>query len=674
MADLVRKSNTQTEETSELAHRLPRSFMDAPTSPPQKFDSIHMGQLLPDFHSISNGFPSTGAELSAWFVTLLVLLTAFFLAFSLHKFRQTCRRVRFVQNTLQPLDRHSVAEHRHVLTEQTAQDSTIGTLWRQFDQTLIEHERQQKLYLSSTCDAACFFNPSTLAPGLADSRLLAAVPGFLTALGVIGTFAGLQLGLSGLNISGNVSVEQMKAGVSEIINGARFAFLTSVWGVTLSVIFNLTEKSIERLVRRRITHLQYAIDALFTRISAEEQLERIANDSEQTRRSLQELAEKIGDRMQVSLFDAVAGVQSSLETSLEKIMSPAINTLVDETSDSNQKALDQLLERFMDRFGVAGDQQRQAIEKSSQGMHAALHSLGNGLDTFVHAVSVTQERNGQREKELVNNMAEQVGRLSQTTTDRHTELMEFIGRTTEQLVRDLRLRDEANSEQDKVRATAWLDQVLTLKQQLSELSAQINKGQQAQLDRTAQLLEQGQQLQGGIIQASQTGLAASQAMQTGTRQLTTTSTHLHSFAQNLDSATTNISEAVSSAVASTAELANLNRINSREMHLMQEGLVEQTTAFNGISVTMERTVAKISENLDASAAHQTECLAGLKQSIGSWRAKWPHCCTNTLKKPTARPPITLMSGLKEPAPTPLRCIEPPSRWPPLWPIWTKKRI
>jgi hypothetical protein len=172
-----------------------------------------------------------------------------------------------------------------------------GYLWQEFNETLIEVENNDSVNLYSTLDAKYFFNNSTLAAEITESRMLAAVPGFLTAFGVIGTFVGLQLGLSELNIGNDVAVSEMKTGLAHVISGAKTAFMTSVWGVVLSVLFNFFEKFLEIIARSKISRLQVKIDQLTPRISAEFQLQQIVNDGQQSRESLQGLAEKIGDKM-----------------------------------------------------------------------------------------------------------------------------------------------------------------------------------------------------------------------------------------------------------------------------------------------------------------------------------------------------------------------------------------
>lgn len=83
--------------------------------------------------------------------------------------------------------------------------------------------------------------------------MIAVVPGFLTALGVIGTFVGLQLGLSDLNIAGNVDVNEMKNGVAGVINGAKIAFMTSVWACYSVLHLISLRRYLSKLLERKLS-------------------------------------------------------------------------------------------------------------------------------------------------------------------------------------------------------------------------------------------------------------------------------------------------------------------------------------------------------------------------------------------------------------------------------------
>lgn len=65
------------------------------------------------------------------------------------------------------------------------------------------------------------------------------IPGTLTALGLLGTFLGLIIGIAGLGFS---SVEAALVSVEILVEGIKTAFYTSIVGVIFSVMFNITYK------------------------------------------------------------------------------------------------------------------------------------------------------------------------------------------------------------------------------------------------------------------------------------------------------------------------------------------------------------------------------------------------------------------------------------------------
>jgi len=214
--------------------------------------SIDLSGLFPSFFpEFLTSWPAGTAEgMSDFFVALLLLLFVLFLGFLIRSTYKAWSSVSGLSRCLENESEGTVFLNRKDLLHRIRErEGPEKHLWEEFDETLIEKIGEQKLF--NVYDADYFFNASTLAPGITESRLLAAVPGFLTAIGVVGTFVGLQLGLSELNIGNDVAVEEMKAGLAHVISGAKLAFKTSVWGVLLSVFFNLIEKSLENSIRKK---------------------------------------------------------------------------------------------------------------------------------------------------------------------------------------------------------------------------------------------------------------------------------------------------------------------------------------------------------------------------------------------------------------------------------------
>jgi len=224
----------------------------------------------------------------------------YFLAIALYKTWQSYRKRAFYFRILKNITKENLVSKREQIKQDMSKNKSCGALWKEFDQTLVYSTKETKLF--NTLDADYFFNTSTLANGISNSRMMAAVPSFLTAIGVLGTFTGLQLGIGGLDLD-TQDTEILKHGIASVVHGASIAFTTSVWGVFLSLLFNFIEKLLEAGLQYGITNLQEKIDHLFPRINAEQSLIDISNSNKSSEEVLMGLAEKIGDTMQKAVSD-----------------------------------------------------------------------------------------------------------------------------------------------------------------------------------------------------------------------------------------------------------------------------------------------------------------------------------------------------------------------------------
>ena len=529
-------------------------------------DKIDLTGLLPDFASVGFFLPETAEQLSAIFVSALLVVFLGFLLVSIYALLASLRRTGWVSRLIKKETPSSAVVNRQELIEKARKVRHLGGhLWREFDETLIEVEQDGNVLLYNTVDANHFFNNSTLAAGITESRMLAAVPGFLTAFGVIGTFVGLQLGLSELNIGNDVAVSEMKTGLAHVISGAKIAFMTSVWGVTLSVLFNFIEKGLERIARSRISGLQNRIDQLFPRLAAELQLQRIADDGQQSRESLQGLAEKIGEKMQESLLEVSSGIQAGLESSLEKIMAPAINKLVDETSEGNQKALESLVDNFLTRFGELGDNQRDAMDTASQNVSDALGSLNSSMDGFLGKLEISQDK---------------------------------------------------STERDQHRQEVFIEQTGAMKSSTEALLSRVEEGLEKQLSASYSLIEQGKLLQAGIDKSVNANVEASTSMKMSANELKSASEEMKVFGSHIKDAGNSISGAVTNAVESTADLAQQNQLVSELMEKQMQQLADDRQQFMQAVERLQSLMNTADSSFDRMKEHQNEFLNNLKNNVG----------------------------------------------------------
>ena len=84
-----------------------------------------------------------------------------------------------------------------------------------------------------------YINDDTVTHGPGNAGLAELIPNLLTSLGILGTFMGLSRGLSSLNFADSA---RLISGIPDLLSGMRFAFGTSVAGISCSLVFNMLNR------------------------------------------------------------------------------------------------------------------------------------------------------------------------------------------------------------------------------------------------------------------------------------------------------------------------------------------------------------------------------------------------------------------------------------------------
>ncbi len=165
-------------------------------------------------------------------------------------------------------------------------------------------------------------------------RLVEMVPDILTSLGILGTFLGLVLGLRGFNPA---SYEAMSSSVESLIDGIKVAFVTSIYGLSLSLAFSYWLRGCLTSVSESLDRF---LDAYYTCVvpptDATAMNHIIANQNSQT---------KLMQQMQKDLAKEVA---ASLSSSIEPMVAHLDKTM-DEFTDAVTMNQEKLLENIGER-------------------------------------------------------------------------------------------------------------------------------------------------------------------------------------------------------------------------------------------------------------------------------------------------------------------------------------
>lgn len=249
-------------------------------------------------------------------------------------------------------------------------DSPAAHLWNEFDETLVTDGE----ITTNAVPAAEYFSVDRIAPELQGGRLLGAVPSILTALGLLGTFIGLAVGLNGLNL-GDADTESLRGGIESMVAGAALGFTASVWGVAMSLVINVWEKLSVGRIAGRAGKFQRTVDHYFQQNSPESALLRIQGSTRSSADALEGLPDRIAAVLHQTVTGMTTAMQKSLTSAIETAIAPSMEALAERTSTQSAYVFENLVGQFSDGFRTLGEQQALEMTKASNAIVAAMGEL-----------------------------------------------------------------------------------------------------------------------------------------------------------------------------------------------------------------------------------------------------------------------------------------------------------
>ena len=166
-----------------------------------------------------------------------------------------------------------------------------------------------------SCDVSQYINEDTVIYAAGVTRLADITPGILTSLGILGTFMGLVMGLSGLNLNA-ADTAALLAAMEKLIGGMSTAFLTSIAGVIASICFNLMNTHYTNKCQKAIDRFceVFSLYALPKPVSQDSAM--LAMQQEHTayiHQAVEEISQKMAVQMEQSILRAMLPVQRSMD-------------------------------------------------------------------------------------------------------------------------------------------------------------------------------------------------------------------------------------------------------------------------------------------------------------------------------------------------------------------------
>lgn len=439
-------------------------------------------------------------ENMATFVVIVILVSVFLwmLGYMNRQSKQADSRLKAIRAILENFEGEDLLSGRMDALEYVRDKCKVPMAkrsWTEFDRSLVTVDSGAKKSLKSSIPSSEYFNTETIAGELLHNRILNLGPGFFTAVGVLGTFFGLTVGLQGLEMGDSASTDQLRDGIHALIGGAATAFYTSLAGISVSLVANAIKGTMERSMIRKVINLQSEIDGKFPRYTPEQALADIAISTQASSASLQELHERIGEQFQKSINGLADGMQEAVATAITTALAPAMNNLSDSMSEQSNTVFDELVGKFASSFESIGNTQAKQLSSASEELNRSVNVVADEFSAMLIAMSEQQTKSHENATKSSENFQGQMEQLLAMADEQRSEST----RTMDEIKESLSTVSQAlDSSSDRLTAVASTfkdasskasGDIATISSQLSTATSHVTTAAQHQNKAIDQLSE-----------------------------------------------------------------------------------------------------------------------------------------------------------------------------------------
>ena len=320
---------------------------------------------------------------------------------------------------------------------------------------------------SGICDIEDYINEDEI-DGYVHKRMLDLVPDILTSLGILGTFVGLVWGLRSFQPS---TYESMTSSVSSLVDGIKVAFMTSIYGLLLSI---LCSSSIRTGYQAMTGALNQFLDRFHARVVPSAEMEaqnRMVNNQKEQNELMRSMASEFSDQVAHGFAANMAptlekintqlgSMMTTISTSQQMFLQDIVNTFVREMKSTFSTEFSQFgdtlntMNEMTNRNMVYSQQTSQqlaeemkaAFTKDEQTMRAAISEISESMRKAISEISTMQAQ-----------MQESVSRM----TAQNQKIMEGYTRSQQEALANL-------EKSEKQSASFWVACNQTMQNYLQE--------------------------------------------------------------------------------------------------------------------------------------------------------------------------------------------------------------
>ncbi len=347
----------------------------------------------------------------------------------------TLRNASLLNRAVVKLEKTTAAGQRPAWREPRFLGRSMRSHWQQF----LLNAGQLDIR-GMACDTRDYINEETVIEQPGHAQLAELIPSLLTSLGILGTFLGLMEGLTSVDFS---NAEGTLTSIPTLLGGMRFAFATSVAGITCSLLFNVGNRIATGHAVRALNNFEEAFYELAMPRPLDADVQLLCSKQDEEER-MNRMAQSIGNQ-----------VASSLEVALGHTFTP--------------------LTRSMDTFmrGATVEQaeaMRGVVNQFFQQMNI---SLNGQLSALSDTISVVNQGQLQTQKNLQNTLT------ATQTINENARMMQMVSGEISKSMQEISQRLEEQLSRQDQRLVGAEEASQKLAEQLTSLSVSLARMQSA---------------------------------------------------------------------------------------------------------------------------------------------------------------------------------------------------
>lgn len=317
-------------------------------------------------------------------------------------------------------------------------NKNLGKIWEAYQATFSEYGNTRK----TTEYSENFFNEQNILYASLNFRAVNNVSNTLIGLGILGTFVGLTYGIADSNFE---TTEAIKNSINNLLSGMGTAFVSSIWGMGLSLIFTNIFKIWQSNLTRSIQNICLELDS--SNKIKQKELEIVQQENQ--RKIINELFNEYlvadtdeGKQLPKNVFrqllEESVKQTASLQTfsdDLGESIELAMEKLVEDNSQQISKLIEEkLVPVLKDLKAIKQDSGTQVIEDAVQRLADSMKAM---MDDFKETITGDTKQEMESLIERLTTVSESLVGIPETMTDITLQVAETIEALKETVVKNI---------------------------------------------------------------------------------------------------------------------------------------------------------------------------------------------------------------------------------------------